>query len=121
MLAIRDPANGHLLESVAEAGEGEVDAAVRAADVAFRGPWRTISSRDRAQLLQRIADRVRTDCEGLARLESRNAGKPIGSARGEIGAVASCFEYYAGAVNKVTGQTVPVAARGTGLTFREPI
>src|SRR5581483_9935184 len=108
---VLDPANGSVLAQVPEAGEAEVDRAVRAADAAFRGPWRTMSSRDRGQLLQRIASAIRDDAERLARIESRNAGKPIAGARGEIGAVANCFEYYAGAVNKVTGSTVPVAAR----------
>jgi betaine-aldehyde dehydrogenase len=120
-LVILDPANGEVLARLPEVGEAEVDRVVRAADAAFRGPWRTVSSRDRGRLLRRLADAVREASERLAKLESRNAGKPIAGARGEIEAVARCFDYYAGAVDKVMGHTVPVAARGTGLTFREPI
>ncbi len=120
--AVHDPATGAVLARVAQAGTEDVDRAVRAAHAAFAGgPWRAMNSRARGRLLQRIADRMREDGERLAGVESRNAGKPIKAARGEIGAAANCFEYYAGAVGKFGGQTLPVAARGTAMTFREPL
>ena len=72
-------------------------------------------------MLRAIADLIRRDQESLARIESQNAGKPISAARGEIGAAAEVFDYYAGAVDKFTGQTIPGNAPGTLLTFREPI
>jgi betaine-aldehyde dehydrogenase len=72
-------------------------------------------------VLRGIADLVRRDQERLASLESANAGKPIAAARGEIGAVATTFDYYAGAVDKFHGQTIPGNADGTLMTFREPI
>jgi betaine-aldehyde dehydrogenase len=77
--------------------------------------------RERRDVLRRIADLIRRDHERLARLESANTGKPIAAARGEIGAVATTFDFYAGAVDKLHGQTIPGNARGTLLTFREPI
>jgi len=120
---VHDPANGGVLAQVAEAGAEDVDRAVRAAHAAFdpHGPWRRFSSRERGQLLRKIADGLREKSEHFAALESRNAGKPIAAARGEIAAAANCFEYYAGAVDKVAGQTLPVAARGHAFTFREPL
>ena len=119
---VEDPANGSVLARVAQAGVEDVDRAVRAAHARFETrSWRELDSRSRGQLLQRIADRLRSEADRLAGIESRNAGKPIAAARGEIAAAADCFEYYAGAVNKLTGHTVPVAKRGTGLTFREPL
>ena len=119
--AVTAPADGAEIARVAQAGPEDVDAAARAAHEAFTGPWRRLSPRERGRLLRAIAEGIRDDQERLARIESRNAGKPIAAARGEIGAAATCFEYYAGAVDKVSGGTVPVAARGTGLTFREPL
>jgi len=116
-----DPSTGAVIAQVSQATADDVDAAVAIAHTAFHGEWRRISSRDRGQILQRVANRLRERLEEIAILESRNSGKPMGGARWEVGAVANCFEYYAGAVNKVYGQTVPVAARGTGLTFREPL
>lgn len=118
---VHDPATGAVLARVAQAGEEDVERAVRAAHAAFAGgPWRALSSRERGRLLRRIADGLRERGDELALLESANAGKPIAAARGEVAAAADCFEYYAGAVDKIGGQTLPVAAHGTGLTFREP-
>ena len=117
-----DPATGEVLARVAQAGEPDVELAVQAAHSRFEDrSWRRMNSRARGQLLQRIADLIRQESENLARLESRNAGKPIGAARGEIGAVANCFEFYAGAVGKFHGETIPVAANGTSMTFHEPL
>ena len=53
-------------------------------------------------------------------LEARNAGKPIGDARGEMGMVVDTFRYYAGAPERLLGDTIPVAG-GVGMTFREPL
>lgn len=120
---VLNPADNSVLARVAQAGVEDIDRAVRAAHTAYagNGPWRRLDSRQRGQLLQRIAGAIRERAEALAGLESANAGKPIAAARGEIAAAANCFEYYAGAVSKFGGHTLPVAARGTGLTFREPL
>jgi betaine-aldehyde dehydrogenase len=119
---VHEPATGRTLARAAQAGAEDVDRAVRAAHARFAGgAWRELDSRSRGRLLQRIAEGIRDAAERLAGIESRNAGKPIAAARAEVAAAADCFEYYAGAVNKVAGQTVPVARRGTGLTFREPL
>src|ERR687893_252771 len=56
----------------------------------------------------------------LARLEARNVGKPISDARGEVGMVADVFDYYAGAPERLLGDTIPVAG-GMDFTFREPL
>lgn len=117
-----NPADNSVLAQVAQATAADVDAAVRAAHERFTaGPWQAMRSRERGQLLQRIANLIRERHEHLAQIESRNGGKPISAARGEIGAVANTFEYYAGAVNKFHGQTIPANANGTLLTFREPL
>ena len=76
--------------------------------------------RDRAALLRATRRRDRARLEELATLEARNAGKPIGDARGEIGMVVETFRYYAGAPERLLGQTIPVAG-GVDMTFREPL
>ncbi len=75
---------------------------------------------DRARLLRRLATLVEEHRDELARIESANTGKPISGARGEIGMVADVFHFYAGAVDKHHGETIPVAG-GVDLTFREPL
>jgi betaine-aldehyde dehydrogenase len=70
--------------------------------------------------LRRLAILVEENAEELARTESENVGKPISGARGEIGMVAQVFHFYAGAVDKHGGETIPVAG-GVAATFREPL
>src|SRR6202022_4300338 len=72
-------------------------------------------------LLLRLASLIRENSEELARAETRNVGKPIRDARDEVALAADCFEYYAGTTNKVFGQTIPAAAPGVLMTFREPV
>ena len=54
-------------------------------------------------------------------LEARNGGKPIGNARAEIDIVANVFEYWGGAANKITGETIPIVPPGIDVTLREPV
>lgn len=115
-----DPATGAAWSEVAAAGVEDVDQAVQVAEQARSG-WRRVNSRDRTRMLLALATLIEKHSEELARLESRNVGKPIREARDEVQLAADCFTYYAGAINKVGGQTIPVAASGTSLTFREPI
>jgi acyl-CoA reductase-like NAD-dependent aldehyde dehydrogenase len=114
-----NPATEEPIAEVAAAGVEETDAAVTRAKEAFPG-WRAVAPTDRAQLLRRLATLVEEHGEELARLESRNVGKPIQGARGEVGMVAQVFHYYAGAVDKHFGETIPVGG-GVDFTFREPL
>jgi betaine-aldehyde dehydrogenase len=70
--------------------------------------------------LRRLAALVEEHGEELARIESDNVGKPIAGARAEVGMVAEVFHFYAGAVDKHYGETIPVAG-GVDMTFREPL
>jgi acyl-CoA reductase-like NAD-dependent aldehyde dehydrogenase len=118
-LEVLEPATAAVLDTVAAAGADEVDAAVARARAAFPG-WRAVAPADRARLLRRIGDAVAEHAEELAVLEARNAGKPIGDARGEMGMVADVFHYYAGAPERLLGDTIPVAG-GQAFTVREPL
>ncbi len=97
----------------------ETDAAVARARAAYPA-WRAVAPSDRARLLRRLAALVEEHGEELALLETRNVGKPISDSRGEVGMVAEVFNFYAGAVDKHYGETIPVAG-GVDLTFREPL
>jgi betaine-aldehyde dehydrogenase len=117
--AILNPATEETIAEVDASGVDETDAAVARAKQAFPA-WRAVAPADRGRVLRRLATLVEEHGEELSRLESRNAGKPIQGARGEIGMVAQVFHYYAGAVDKHFGETIPVAG-GIDLTFREPL
>ena len=119
MSTVVNPATEETLAEIESAGVEETDAAVASAKAAFPA-WRAVSPTDRARLLRRLATLVEEHHEELSRIESRNVGKPIGGARGEVGMVAHVFHFYAGAVDKHHGETIPVAG-GVDLTFREPL
>jgi acyl-CoA reductase-like NAD-dependent aldehyde dehydrogenase len=119
LFAVRDPATEEVIERVPAATPADADAAVARAAAAFEG-WRAVAPADRARLLRRLAERLDAERERLAELEMRNAGKPIADARGEMGMVAETFAYYAGAPERLLGDTIPVAG-GVDMTFREPL
>ncbi len=118
--AVVNPATGETIAEVAEGGPQDIDRAVAAARAAFPA-WRAVMPRDRARLMRRFASLVEDNLERLALLETRNVGKPISDARGETQMVADTLNYYAGAVDKLFGETVPTQGNGLNLTFREPV
>jgi acyl-CoA reductase-like NAD-dependent aldehyde dehydrogenase len=118
-LTVLEPATEAVLAEIPRAGVEEADAAVARAKAAYPG-WRAIAPPDRAKLLHGLADTLDARREELAVLEARNAGKPIGDARGEMGMVVDTFRFYAGAVERTLGDTIPVAG-GVAMTFREPL
>ncbi|TME79769.1 MAG: aldehyde dehydrogenase [Chloroflexi bacterium] len=118
-----NPANGEVIATAPLGGAEDVDRAVTAARRAFEEPggWSSWSAAKRGRALARYAGLVRENLEALAQLESRNVGKPIASARDEALGVSLVFDYYAGAANKVFGETIPVSKPGLDFTLREPI
>jgi betaine-aldehyde dehydrogenase len=117
-----EPATGAPAWEVARA---DAEDAARAVDIAVgafdEGPWRKMSARERGRILTRASFLIRDRQEELARLEARNGGKPIGNARAEIDIVANVFEYWGGAANKITGETIPIVPPGIDVTLREPV
>jgi len=118
-VTVLNPATEQPIAELDEAGVEETDAAVARAKAAYPG-WLAVGPADRARLLRRLATLVEEHAEELARIESENVGKPIAGARGEVGMVAQVFHFYAGAVDKHYGDTIPVAG-GVAATFREPL
>src|SRR5579875_3824622 len=119
VLTVLEPATEEVLEQVPEAGADEIDEAVARARGALPA-WRALAPGARAAQLRALADKIEENLEELAQLEARNAGKPIGSARGEMGMVVDTFRYYAGAPERLMGDTIPVAG-GQAFTVREPL
>lgn len=119
-LQIINPATGARLTEVTASDAATVDAAVQKAHQAFTGEWGQLVPRDRTALLQKLAAAMRENAEELARLECTNTGKPIGSARGEVGYAARVLDYYAGLTSTARGETVGLSG-GLGLTLREPL
>ena len=119
MLEVLNPATEEVVKRLEPATEEDADAAVARAKKAFPA-WRDVEPSDRSHLLRRLAEALESERENLAQLESRNTGKPIGDARDEMGMVAETFHYYAGAPERMLGDTIPVSG-GVDVTFREPL
>jgi acyl-CoA reductase-like NAD-dependent aldehyde dehydrogenase len=118
-IQVIEPATEQVMAELPRAGAEETDAAVERAKRAFPA-WRAVAPADRSALLHQLTDAIEGRAEQLSTLEARNAGKPITDARGEIGMVVETFRYYAGAPERLTGKTIPVAG-GVDMTFREPL
>jgi len=117
---VTNPATGATARTVAQAGAEDADRAVRAAAKAFE-EWGSHRPQHRARILLRWADLLEEHADELALLETRDMGMAIGDARWCVGNAATVMRYYAGAVDKFFGSTIPVDRDGIVLTFREPI
>jgi betaine-aldehyde dehydrogenase len=115
-----NPATGDVFRTVAEAGPEDADRAVRAAARAF-DDWGARTPIQRAKVLYRFADLIEEHADELALIETRDMGMAIGDARWCAGNAAAVMRYYAGAIDKFFGSTIPVDRDGIVLTFREPI
>jgi len=115
----RDPGTEELIATVAEGTAADVDRAVAAASEAFPG-WRDTDPVVRGQRVGQVADLLRDRLDDLARIESRDQGKPLSQARAELEGAARYFEYYGGAADKIEGKSIPVGTDGVDFTVREP-
>ena len=103
-----NPATGAKLADVADATRDDVEAAVAAARRAFdAGKWPTMAASRRAKIVYKLAQLIAERAAEIAMLEVRDNGKTIATAKGEIGAIVDCFEFYAGAATKNYGETLP--------------
>ncbi len=117
-----EPATGQVLAEVALACPEDVNRAVAAARRAFDdGPWPRMPATGRGRVLHTVASLIRERAQSLAELETRNSGKALADALDEVAGAANTFEYYAGAADKLFGETIPVSPAGLDVTLREPI
>jgi acyl-CoA reductase-like NAD-dependent aldehyde dehydrogenase len=118
-----DPSTDTVLAVVPKADASDVDVAAKAAHRAFNsGQWGMASSeRDRARVMFRMADLVRSRLLELAQLEVRDCGKPLADALVDIEEVAFQLEYYAGWATKISGDIPPVGPNAMSLVVKEPV
>jgi betaine-aldehyde dehydrogenase len=116
-----NPATEDIFAEVASAGASEIDGAVTTAHKAWETGWRDLPPGKRSDILFSVARALRENVERIAQLEMLQIGKPISDARDEAALGARVFEFYAGAVTKFGGQTLPVARGGFDFTLRQPM
>lgn len=119
----RSPSHGVLVSRSAKGGEAEARAAIAAARRAFdAGDWAFSSGKDRAALLNRVADLIARDRDRIARIEVLESGKPIAQARAEIDGAADIWRYAAALARTVHGDSHnSLGADMLGLVLKEPI
>jgi aldehyde dehydrogenase (NAD+) len=115
-----DPSTEEVLAGVARGDARDVDDAVRAAREAF-GRWRRVTPAERGRLLYGVARELEARVDEFAELETLDTGKPLGHARGEISGCVAYLDYYAGAADKIHGETVPLGPDYLNYTVREPL
>ena len=119
-----DPSDGKAFAKIARGNADDIDAAVLAARSAlgefFDGDWGRMTATERGRLLMKLSYAVGDHHDELARLESRTTGKPLKQGLADATALARYCEYYAGAADKLHGDTIPYQAGMTVLTLREP-
>ncbi len=119
-LSLENPSTGAELSRIARGQKADVDAAVKAAEAALGGAWGAMAAAERGRVLQRMSAAVLERVELLATLEAADVGKPLKQARADAVALARYLEFYAGACDKIHGETIPYLDGYTVYTLREP-
>ncbi|WP_342128684.1 aldehyde dehydrogenase family protein [Hydrogenophaga sp. OTU3427] len=119
-LPVIDPADGQVYDSIERSNAADVDAAVSAARQCLDGPWSRLSAAERGRLLMKLSAKVAEHADELAAIEQRDCGKPTKQARADALALVRYFEFYAGAGDKLHGDTIPYLDGYSVLTWREP-
>jgi 1-pyrroline dehydrogenase len=116
-----NPANDQVIANVPASAQEDVDRAVNAAEKAFE-TWKATTPQDRSLLLLKIADALEAKADDLGRLESANAGKPVGAAIDEMHTSVDLFRFFAGAARVMDGLAVNEFMAGhTSMIRRDPI
>jgi len=116
-----DPGRGEPFAVFARGDAQDVDAAVASARRAFVQVWRDSPAAERGRILHRAAELIRAEAARLAVVESLDSGKPLAEAAGDVRGAARAFEYYAGACDKLQGETFPLGPDYLGYSLHEPV
>jgi betaine-aldehyde dehydrogenase len=114
-----NPATGQSLGPCAEANAEDVDAAVQAAHRAYK-TWRAVKPLERAALMKQVAAKLRAHAEELAMLDALNCGNPVREMMRDINTAVAQWEFFAGLVTELKGDTIPMGEGVVNLSVREP-
>ena len=119
-IEVIDPSTNKPITSIARGSAKDIDAAVIAAQSALAGEWGSMTALERGRILIKVGVGVLNLVEDLAKIEALDVGKPLTQARADAIALARYMEFYGGAADKITGQTIPYLDEYTVYTLREP-
>jgi aldehyde dehydrogenase (NAD+) len=115
------PADGQVFDRIARGGTHEVDLAVKAARASLSGAWGRFSATERGRVLMKIGQAILDHHDELSKIEARDAGKPMTTARNDITVLARYFEFYGSAADKVHGEVIPFVDGHQVTLQREPL
>ncbi|MBG9387152.1 aldehyde dehydrogenase family protein [Caenimonas aquaedulcis] len=119
-IPVIDPSDGQPFDELQRGDAADIDSAVRAARQCYEGVWSRLNAAERGRLLMRLSEKIAAHADELAALEQRDCGKPTKQARADALALVRYFEFYAGACDKLHGETLPYLDGYSVLTWREP-
>ena len=119
-IPVIDPSDGQPFDELQRGTAQDIDSAVHAARQCHEAVWSKLSAAERGRLLMRLSAKVGEHAEELANLEQRDCGKPTKQANADALALMRYFEFYAGACDKLHGDTIPYLDGYSVLTWREP-
>ncbi|WP_296446863.1 aldehyde dehydrogenase family protein [Rhodoferax sp. UBA5149] len=119
-IAMLDPSDGQPYDEIQRSNASDIDLAVRAARQGLEAVWRKLGAAERGRLLMRLSLKITEHVDELTAIEQRDCGKPTRQARADAVALARYFEFYAGACDKLHGETIPYLDGYSVLTWREP-
>jgi aldehyde dehydrogenase (NAD+) len=119
-IAVKNPSDGSELCLIARGNATDIDRAVVAAKQALAGKWGKMTAPERGRILQKMGALALENIDELATLEAMDVGKPLKQARADVVALTRYMEFYAGAADKLHGQTIPFLDGYTVYTLREP-
>ena len=119
-LPVIDPSDGQTFDELQRSNAADIDDAVRAARHCIETTWHKVSAADRGRLLYRLSQKIAEHTDELAHIEQRDCGKPVKQARADALALVRYFEFYAGACDKLHGETIPYQDGYSVFTWREP-
>ncbi|KAF2811426.1 putative aldehyde dehydrogenase [Mytilinidion resinicola] len=121
-LTVSNPVDGSLVaEGIQVAGEADIDAAVEAAEAAYRGPWSTWTAKERSKVMLKMADLIEANAKDLAPLETIAMGQPAWLSEFLIGAAVDAWRYYAGWTDKLSGEQFPADDGNYKIVQYEPL
>jgi aldehyde dehydrogenase (NAD+) len=115
-----DPSDGQVYDEIQRSNASDIDQAVRAARLGFDSAWSKLGAAERGRLLMRLSQKITEHAQELSAIEQRDCGKPTKQANADASALARYFEFYAGACDKLHGETIPYLDGYSVLTWREP-
>jgi len=119
-IPVLDPSDGQPFDEIQRGNAEDVDHAVQAARLCYDNVWRKTSPAERSRLMMRLSAKVLEHADELAAIEQRDCGKPTKQAKADALALGRYFEFYAGAADKLHGETIPYPHDFSVLTWREP-